>query len=380
MQDNNKVDQNSKDEQVGIVFGSADGAQMHSQIPVPIAAAASVRHRFAEIYVLVSFISMLLVGVVMPLVMIYVFVFLGAIPVGVLGIINLCVVPILLIRRLLSGWYKVLSIVVMVFSILAIVASIFFVVSVSSVVNNSNQKSNQMNAYYRKQESIARSEATVEQATKLLNSCQVIGFYYTQQDGTKGSENAEKTGTGILLYKLAKSFEGLTTPSSVDGGKYRMHIADRMIDTMVPIARNAQLTCGIQFWHEGEHEQYKDGRWTFKGEAVQIVEAGNPKEEAISFIKNCKADYFVGYTDLNLIKDSATKSWLNKAEFSSTGIVISEGSPYSYVYVSKSMTTVLQDTARQARKTCYYTKKLYITIDNFIETEYPIGTWVKKPI
>jgi hypothetical protein len=101
------------------------------------------------------------------------------------------------------------------------------------------------------------------------------------------------------------------------------------------------------------------------------------KEEAISFIQNCKADYFVGYTDINLVKDGNTKTWVNKAEQSSTGIEISEGSPKSYVFASKSMTTALQDTARQFRQSCYNTKKLYITIDGWIETEYPPGKWTR---
>jgi len=50
------------------------------------------------------------------------------------------------------------------------------------------------------------------------------------------------------------------------------------------------------------------------------------KEEAISFMQSCKADYFVGYTDINLVKESNVKSWLTKAEKTSTGIEISEGS------------------------------------------------------
>lgn len=101
------------------------------------------------------------------------------------------------------------------------------------------------------------------------------------------------------------------------------------------------------------------------------------REEAISFMQSCKADYFVGYTDINLVKDSNTKSWLNKAEQSTTGIEISEGSPKSYVFASKAMTTALQDTARQFRQSCYNTKKLYITVDNWIETEYPQGKWTR---
>ena len=76
------------------------------------------------------------------------------------------------------------------------------------------------------------------------------------------------------------------------------------------------------------------------------------------------------------MKDGNTKSWLEKAEQSSSGIEISEESA-SYVFVSKSMTAELQDTARQLRQSCYDTKKLYITIDDWIETEYPAGQWTR---
>lgn len=101
------------------------------------------------------------------------------------------------------------------------------------------------------------------------------------------------------------------------------------------------------------------------------------KEEAISLMQNCKADYFVGYTDINLVKDDSTKSWLKKAELSNTGIEISENAPKTYVFVSESMTAELQDTARQFRQSCYNQKKLYITIDDWIETEYPAGKWTR---
>ncbi len=101
------------------------------------------------------------------------------------------------------------------------------------------------------------------------------------------------------------------------------------------------------------------------------------KEEAINFMQSCKADYFIGYTDISLIKNENTKSWLELAEQSSSGVEISEDSPKTYVFASKSMTTELQDSARQFRQSCYSTKKLYIKIDNWIETEYPVGTWTK---
>lgn len=214
----------------------------------------------------------------------------------------------------------------------------------------------------------AKPEITKEEAIQLLKTCKLKGFYYTNQTDKSDPANGgwgELSSTGVVLTK-------------VDGQPYRISIADKLIPELVPIAREAQKTCANpQFWHDGTYEQYKDGKWYFKGEVVNSTQSGKTKEEAISFMQNCKADYFVGYTDINLVKNSSTKSWLDKAEQSSTGIEISEGSPKSYVFASKAMTTALQDTARQFRQSCYNTKKLYITIDDWIETEYPQGKWTR---
>lgn len=214
----------------------------------------------------------------------------------------------------------------------------------------------------------AKPEITKEEAIELLKSCKLKGFYYTNQTDKSDPANGgwgELSSTGVVLTK-------------VDGQPYRISIADKLIPELVPIAREAQKTCGgPQFWHDGMYEQYKDGKWYFRSEVVNSTQSGKTKEEAVSFMQSCKADYFVGYTDINLVKDSTTKAWLNKAEKSGGGIEISESSPRSYVFASKAMTTALQDTARQFRQSCYSTKKLYIAIDNWIETEYPVGQWTR---
>ncbi len=125
---------------------------------------------------------------------------------------------------------------------------------------------------------------------------------------------------------------------------------------------------------EGLRQKNEQGQQEF---ATANAKPEITKEEVISFMQGCKADFFVGYTDINLVKDSNTKLWLNKAEQSSGGFEILEASPKSYVFASKSMTTALQDTARQFRQSCYSTKKLYLTIDNWVETEYPVGKWTR---
>ena len=210
----------------------------------------------------------------------------------------------------------------------------------------------------------ANPEITKEEAITLIQSCKLKGFYYTKETEKEHGTSPAISATGIVLTKI-------------DGEPYRISIADSLVDELVPIAREAQKTCGgPQFWHDGRYEQFKDGSWYFKGEVVNSTQSGKTKEEAISFMQDCKADYFVGYTDIGLVKDSNTKSWLEKAEQSSSGIEISEG-PTSYVFASTSMTTELQDTARQFRQSCYNTKKLYVTIDDWIETEYPAGQWTR---
>lgn len=47
-----------------------------------------------------------------------------------------------------------------------------------------------------------------------------------------------------------------------------------MLDELVPIAREAQKTCiDLQFWHDGAYEQYRDGKWYFRGEVINTTHA-----------------------------------------------------------------------------------------------------------
>lgn len=93
-------------------------------------------------------------------------------------------------------------------------------------------------------------EISVDEATQLLNSCKLIGFYYTEHAyGETTGKDPETSTTGIILdYK---------------DEPLHIHVADRLVSTMVPIARAAQKTCpNLQFWHDGTYEQ-KDanGNW-----------------------------------------------------------------------------------------------------------------------
>ena len=80
------------------------------------------------------------------------------------------------------------------------------------------------------------------QATDLLNSCKLVGFYSTESTSDPSNEfDAEHSSTGIVL--------------GYDNDPLHIHIANRMVATMVPIARAAQQKCPkLQFWHDGKYE------------------------------------------------------------------------------------------------------------------------------
>ena len=103
------------------------------------------------------------------------------------------------------------------------------------------------------------SEVTVQRATDLLNSCAVGEFsYYTdswseERSGTTASgqaykvygggppENLGETSSGILITGLGT---GISEKSS-EHYRFRMYIEKRNIDTIVPIARQAQKSCNL---------------------------------------------------------------------------------------------------------------------------------------
>ncbi|MGI9027757.1 MAG: hypothetical protein ACR2FM_02855 [Candidatus Saccharimonadales bacterium] len=290
--------------------------------------------------------------------------------VAIISVVNLIGLPIYMRKHKPHGKRLVLSILSLVISALLALYGAYNVYGLYIYPKKLSEQSRQKSEQRQQDFAAANSkpEITKEEAIQLLKTCKLKGFYYTSQTDKSDPANGgwgELSSTGVVLTK-------------VDGQPYRISIADKLIAELVPIAREAQKTCANpQFWHDGTYEQYKDGKWYFKGEVVNSTQSGKTKEEAISFMQNCKADYFVGYTDINLVKDESTKSWLKKVEQSSTGIEISESAPKTYVFASKSMTPELQDTARQFRQSCYNTKKLYITIDDWIETEYPQGKWTR---
>lgn len=289
---------------------------------------------------------------------------------AILSLISLIGLPIYMRKHRLRGKQLILSVLSLLISAALVLYGLYAIYGLtfysSKLQKQSIQRAQEADRQFEADN--AKPEITKEEAIQLLQSCKLKGLYYTEQTDKRHPAQGgwgELSTTGVVLTKI-------------DGEPYRISIADRLIPELVPIAREAQKTCrGLQFWHDGTYETSIDGKWYFNGEVVNQMQSGKTKEEAISFMQSCKADYFIGYTDINLVKDSGTRSWLDKAEKSTTGIEISENSPASYVFVSKAMTAQLQDTARQFRQSCSKTKKLYISIDNWIETEYPAGKWTR---
>jgi len=286
--------------------------------------------------------------------------------VAVISLINLIGLPIYLRKHKPHRKGLNFSIVSLVISFILVLYGMYtfygLVVYPKKLSKELDQKNEQRQQEF--ETANANPEITKEEAIELLKSCKLKGFYYTNQTDKSNPANGgwgELSSTGVVLTKI-------------DGQPYRISIADKLIPELVPIAREAQKTCGgPQFWHDGTYEQSMDRKLN---NVVNTTLSGRTKEETINYMQSCKADYLVGYTDINLIMDVNTKSWLNRVEQSSNGIEISEGSK-TYVFASKAMTTALLDNARQSRQSCYSTKKLYIQIDNWTETEYPAGKWTR---
>jgi hypothetical protein len=290
----------------------------------------------------------------------------------IVALINLVGLPIYMAKHKPQGKALAFSIVSVVISALLVVYGAYNVYHLYAAPSNLAEQSREKTRLLTEQFNTGQtlSEIPKEEAVELLKTCKLKEFYYTKQTGKADQVNGgwgELSSTGVVLIM-------------VDGAPQGISIADKLITELVSEARNAQKTCaGPQLWHDGAYEQYKDGAWYFKGEAVTaVIPSGTTREEAIRFMQTCKVDYLVGYTgDINLAKDANTQSWLQQAEQSDTGIVISEDAPKTYVFVSKTQTAELQDSVRQIRQACYGQKKLYIVIDDWIETEYPAGKWTR---
>jgi hypothetical protein len=194
------------------------------------------------------------------------FLFITLVPAaGILAIINLVGLPIYMKKHKPHGKGMVFSILSLAVSSVLILYGAYSIYQLRVVVprqaNEFTKQSQQKFQAQRQQFATdnARPEITKDEATQLLKTCKLKGFYYTNQTDKSDVANGgwgELSSTGVVLTKI-------------DGQPYRISIADRLIPELVPIAREAQKTCGEpQFWHNGSYEQYQNGHWYFNGQVV----------------------------------------------------------------------------------------------------------------
>lgn len=187
--------------------------------------------------------------------------------VGLIALINVIGLPIYLITKKPRGKSLIFNFVSLVLSLVIALYVAYAVYQTYVVTPARLQEQSEQSRIVSEQEDQTfaaenqKPEITKEEAINLLTTCQLRGFYYTNQTrpeelGDIRFPAAEASTTGIVLVK-------------VDGKPYRISIADRHIPELVPIARKAQKTCpDLQFWHDDAYEQYENGAWYFKGNPV----------------------------------------------------------------------------------------------------------------
>lgn len=229
-------------------------------------------HKLLKAWLVVSLVVLVLNAGLLALTLIPfagVYIAIGAAPIllgtGVLGLINIFVASRSLSKNYVSGGLRKVATTVLVLSVLAVLggASSPFILATQHKENaKTKQVQNEANSKY--------SEVTVEKATELLNSCQVYQLSYSNGKGSDWEKSPETSTTGILIYNEPTKYVAPSpTGSGYVGGTYIMYPADKMVSTLVPIARQAQSKCGIQFYHDGTSEIWKDGHWYFKGALVK---------------------------------------------------------------------------------------------------------------
>jgi hypothetical protein len=176
--------------------------------------------------------------------------------IGIVAFINLIGLPIYLVKNRPSSKGLIYSVLSIIFSLILTLYGAYNFYELRIALPAQEKKHSEI---YKKEseardkqfaEDNAKPEITKEEAISLLKNCKLKGFYYTHQTSKDNGGWGELSSTGVVLTKI-------------DGMPYRISIADRLIPDLVPIAREAQKTCGgPQFWHNGSYEQKQpDGTW-----------------------------------------------------------------------------------------------------------------------
>ncbi len=254
-----------------VIVGSDTEPQFQSQMISQPSQPVSDNHKILKAWLIISLVILILNAGLLSLTLLPfagVFIALGAAPIflasGLLGLVNLFVVARSLSKKYFTDRFRKVATSVLLLSAIAVLGGVSspFILAVQHKENAKTQKvQDNVNSYY--------SEVTVEKATELLNSCKIYSLKYSNQEGSGWEKTPETTSSGILTYD-EYTYYGEPSSSSWDNerGKYIMYVADRKVGTIVPIARQAQKTCFIQFHHDTIDEQMKDGQWYFRGSLV----------------------------------------------------------------------------------------------------------------
>lgn len=243
--------------QSAVVGDFSEGSESRREPAFRPTGSAGKEHSVLKVYVVVSLIvlilnTLLLSTALIPFAGIYII--LGAAPIllctGVLGLANLFIVTRSLFKNHFAGSMRKLEVVLLVLSIIAVAggaSSPLILMSSHEIGVKNQQLHDEANSYY--------SEITFEKGTELLNDCKIYSLNYNNPKGSDWEKTPETTSSGILIYD---EYAALKNPSSAwdyARGKYIMYIADRTVDTIVPIARQAQETCDIEFHHDNMDEE-----------------------------------------------------------------------------------------------------------------------------
>lgn len=254
-----------------VIVGSNTEPQSQSQILSQPVQLVSENHKLLKPWLLTTLVVLILNAGLLSLTVIPfagVFIALGAAPIflatGLLGLINLIVVSRSLSKKYFTVGFRKIATTVLVLSAIAVLGGVSspFILAVQHKENAKTQKiQDNINSYY--------SEVSLEKATDLLNNCKIYKLNYSNSKGNDWDKTPETTRSGILTYD-EYSYFGKPSNSNWDNArdKYTMYIADRKVDSIIPIARQAQKTCDIQFSHDGTDEQKKDGQWYFRDRLV----------------------------------------------------------------------------------------------------------------
>ena len=133
----------------------------------------------------------------------------------------------------------------------------------------------------------------------------------------------------------------------------------------------------VQLREELSREYITEDYSQFGKTNTPVEPAGITKAEATALLTDCKVNFFAGYTDISLIENEIPRGWFENMEQTGADFEYSEGEQGLYLFASKAMTAEMQDTVRQIRQDCYDTQKLYIVVDDWIETPNAQGEWVR---